>query len=662
MDLSPNEKNKLSVAFYPADAKKDISKEISKTLKDKFKNKTGSYKVPRAYWMLDAMSVLEAADNPESRVTEVIFDVNGSDEEALKALQSGIETFCDKVPVSRADWEMKIGGFKYNDDEKFKDALRENRYNDDRKRILGVKSQRDNVLIVTTVPTEDFFVGDINLNGDRTEERNAKSVYQTVFGYEWSKLSIGNMLKYLNSEKCRGTVFYDKCAERPKPTDDELQKAVRSVLENSKGRTGWMFIFKDPVNNPKNLVALNREGLPRYVISCGNRALLFVNKTMYKLWKDHLEKDHSLKVDKALTDQTDGFLPILFAASAPDSSVNELSVAGDVGILTGSSWKPFESIINDGGGRSGWSIVLEAKPYRDFFMDHKHVATGKVCDVKISRSDEKHTLEFLPLGKGAEMIFEHSKVKEEIDREKEKVEIPYFLGSENWSRADMRVPLGTVLEYVEKQADVCKDVLTIKIRYDDKTFIKDLKAFLPKAGNPNRPWELKVYVSEENPKDVVRKVEAINQTALRYKAVAKKSDVEEICISFEKKELSECVEDDGTLTLSEEEVAGTTLWALFKKLSGLNAAKDGKEPKVKMTNVTLPFGSDLPPDPWQDGMRRIGQEAQPAEPAHLLKEAVVMLVKNGLNEDWNTLTLDLKGDFDAKAFEKAVNETLKAES
>ncbi len=375
---------------------------------------------------------------------------------------------------------------------------------------------------------------------------------------------------------------------------------------------------------------------------------------MYDFWTEHLQKDVNLRVDKALTDQTDGFLPILFAASAPSSATNALTAASDVDMRKGLTgcYDPFASIIRNGGGRIGWSVVFENTDYVPSRNDGCAVH-GKVCDLKLFNPRKgESTLEFLPCGCASEILFENSDVKKKIDGHKDATYIP-----SEWSFPRTRVPLGTVLEYVEKRATVSDKTLKVEITYDGDTFIEDLEAFLPKAGKPNRPWKLYVKIPKADyddydaipREDLIRDAEGINQTVLRYKVVAQKDEDKKDCvrITLKKKELSERA-DNGTLTLVEEDVAGKALPEIFKELNGLNEAKGGKAPAAKIKNIVLPFKSGLYRNPWKNAMKDV------------LKEAVVTLLKGGLNADWSTLTLDLKEAFDAKAFEKDVNEALEA--
>ncbi len=247
VDVTPGTTNTLGVMFYPAAAKKEVSEKILQILKDKFKETNGSYAVLQAYWQLDPVSVLQAADDPNSKVTELVFNVREVGEGALKLLQSGIETFCKEVSVQRNDWKIKIDfnrskqGF-----DNFKSALKKDSLNDDRKRILKIEKGNDweyYRLIVTSVPAKDFFIGEIN--GDSFN----------FVPSAWDGLSIKSVLQYANLTECSVKVLYDI---KQQPNPDELKEAVASVLKSPTGRTGWVAVFEKSVDM-SGLTALNGE-------------------------------------------------------------------------------------------------------------------------------------------------------------------------------------------------------------------------------------------------------------------------------------------------------------------------------------------------------------------------------------------------------------------
>lgn len=356
LDCAPSSKEELSVVFYPPNAKEELSEKILKIFEDKFEKEKDSYQVLPQYWKLGTASVLQAADNPDSQVTQLVFDVD--DKEASETLASGIKEFCQEVLVKRNDWQIKVN-FGNNSDRRsaFKDALQEYKINDKQQRILSTKEKCESAtsqflysLIVETLSPEDYFVRDINLDS-KGEKKNSEDRYLSHLGRRWGELSIENTLKYLSSPENKGTVFYDE--KHNKPEFEKLKGAVELVLKSEKGRTGWMISFKNPVILTKEgaqaLLALNKEkDVKRYIIPCGKRTLLFVNRAMYDLWQKELRQSNELKVTKELTAQTDGFLPILFAASLRSSSVKELNVAKEVAIPPDVfGWNPFKNVIKE---------------------------------------------------------------------------------------------------------------------------------------------------------------------------------------------------------------------------------------------------------------------------------------------------------------------------
>lgn len=167
-------------------------------------------------------------------------------------------------------------------------SLRKDCTADDRKRILQFKTEKNETFEkykepyyaeITMPSAETFFSSKIvgkNKNSNHAIGRSDSSL---------DGLSIGNVLRYLNlpeSDYCKLFILNQK------PTrEGELAEAVKSVLANPKGRTGWIAVFEHSVikeTGAQALIALNNDtGVQRYIIPCGDRCLLFVNKAMYNL-------------------------------------------------------------------------------------------------------------------------------------------------------------------------------------------------------------------------------------------------------------------------------------------------------------------------------------------------------------------------------------------
>jgi len=664
LDCTPSSEKELSVAFYPSDSKEKLSEKISEIFEDKFKEEEKSHTILPQYWKLDTVSALKAADNPNSKVTELVFNVD-DDKEALKTLASGIRAFCQEVPVKRNNWRIKVNFGEEKEDEcnAFEGALQENGIKNDQQRIiLSTKEKRKGLnidffysLIVKTLSPEDYFVRSINFDS-HGKERKPDDVYRRALD-EWGVLSIGNTLKYLNSPKNNGKVFYD---EKHKPEFEALKKAVESVLKSPVGRTGWMISFKNPViDEAKALLALNKEtGVQRYIILCGNRTLLFVNKAMYDLWQGELRQPNKLKVTKELTAQTDGFLPILFAASLRSSSVKELNVAEGVVIPPDVfGFHPFKNVIKDGGGRTGWKIVFEKELSTYFSSDCRHGMTGEVCDAAPSWTNKKCTLEFLPLGKGAKRIFDESLFKKEyVCKGSDSYSI-----DEYWSEPYTHVPLGMVLECVEKGPEI-KDangndkVFKIRIKCSQpskETIIEDLKAFLPKAQESNRPWEIQVTnINEDEATSFAKEVKSLNIKWLPYRINAEVKNGF-VSVTLEKKELSERVKSDGTLKLFEQDVAGKTLSQVLDDV--------GTASKVTtVQHLELPFNPDL-----YEGAGK-GKDAWKStwwgkvkDPTFMLRETVASLLRRDDFKGLEDLTLTSMEGLKPDVFQYDVNKMLK---
>ena len=307
-------------------------------------------------------------------------------------------------------------------------------------------------------------------------------------------------------------------------------------------------------------------------------------------------------------------------------------------------WKPFKSVINDGGWRTSWKIVLEGKPDSYFFSNFKDGITGEVCDARTFRSGERCTLKFLTLGEGAKLIFGKSQVKREIDNGRNCYIYP------DWSQPDTRVPLGMVLEYVEEQTPKGKDVLKIEIKYNE-ALIEDLKEFLPKAQKPNRPWEIQVNIGKYEDEDLTAtlfadKVNKLNQTVLRYKINAKASNDRSVSVTLKKKELSERVERC-SLTLSERDVARKTLSEVLNDVGAVN-----RDTKVK--HLSLPFKPALYGDEWKNTSLSANKD-----PTFMVREAVASLLRRDDFKDLKELRLTSMEGLKPEAFQRNVNKMLK---
>ena len=505
-----------------------------------------------------------------------------------------------------------------------------------------MQSGRGYQLTIRTVSVEDAVLD--NLQYGRNNDGFGK------LSPSWKNLPIKRLLQCANLPKCtlRGVI-----AIKQKPDAKALKEAVEAVLKSPEGRTGWIASFKEPVDM-SDLVASNAgDGVQRYVIPVRNQRLLFVNKAMYDFWTEHLQKDADVKVENALTEQTDGFLPIVFAASVLSSVTKTLTVAADVDVKKGCDEyeNPFREVFGEGGGRSGWSIVLENEKHNPFRGEEKVAITGALCDLKLSKSNGAHVLTFLPCGDAAKMIFESSYIKNGIDEEDHKINI-----SNDWfDSRDQRVPLGIVLEYVEKHSPESNDILEIEVgcnKYTDKPLVGDLKAFLPKAGKSKRPWELLVKCSYDNAENFAEEINKLNQKTLRYGFKAEKKSNTLVSVISKEKTWSERVEDDGTLTLGDEDVAGKTVWTIFKDVLDNINRKEGAGTKVK--NLVLPFRLALYEDVWKN--TSIGADK---DPTLRLREALTVLCESKDLAGLKTLTLTSTEGLDANALEQAVNKILR---
>ena len=293
------------------------------------------------------------------------------------------------------------------------------------------------------------------------------------------------------------------------------------------------------------------KDVKRYVIPCSDRTLLFVNQDMYNFWKNNLQKEGEVTIKKELTSNTDGFLPILFAASTSSCKTKVLTVAADVcADLSASKQnksdtvKLFENVSDFGGGRSGWGVYFMQGCgfiYEEF---GKYAAVdGTACTLHFVNCGENYSKEGVQFdlrGSAGETIFKNG-IKKEIDAGKK---VCYI--SEKWSKDRTHVPISMILEYVEahevkedeknakaekKGAKAEKDVLTIDIKkyYDERTLIGDLKEYLPKAVVPKRQWQLNVNVDkdkgEEGLKELMQTLKDINQKAFRFEAEVKESTI-----------------------------------------------------------------------------------------------------------------------------------------
>ena len=196
--------------------------------------------------------ILEAADDPESKVSHLHFVLNKDDDEKLlEPLLDELKTFCATTRAGRpGNWDIRIFGSEnqiYWDGLEIEKKLVENRLADDRKRILNVKTAKNQTFTtykqeyyaeITMPSAETFFSSKIV--GDKKADKAIG-----VSCCSLKDLSIGNVLRYLNlpeSEYCKLFILEQK------PTKEgELAEAVKPVLMNPAGSPGWIAVFKHPV-------------------------------------------------------------------------------------------------------------------------------------------------------------------------------------------------------------------------------------------------------------------------------------------------------------------------------------------------------------------------------------------------------------------------------
>lgn len=382
LDCSPSSKTETAVLFFPKDNQKGLYDQMFNIFKDIFLRTNDAYLVSKQYWGLGIKPILEAADDPNSKISHLDFLVD-PDEKLLALLTDELKEFCKTTRAGRPGaWDIRIFG-SYDALAKLywgENKLTKDCKADDRKRILQLKERNNEAnkynknkkspycAEITMPSAETFFSSEIVGKKEQDEAIGRRDS-------DLDGLSIGNALRYLNlpeSEYCKLFILEQKPTEK-----GELVDAVKQVLTNPTGRTGWIAAFKNPVvkeTDAQTLLALNdTEGVQRYVIPCGDRCLLFVNKAMYDLWNGKLRQAEELTVTKQLTEQTDGFLPILFAASTPSSKTTKLIIPADVDPFKGGSdcyraRNPFHYLIDCGGGRTGWDIVFDGRtknPYAE---------------------------------------------------------------------------------------------------------------------------------------------------------------------------------------------------------------------------------------------------------------------------------------------------------
>ena len=164
LNCNPISEKELNVAFYPSDFKEERNKKILEIFENKFKKVERTYSVLPQYWKLDTVSVLKAADNLNSKVNELVFDVD--DKEASKTLASGIRAFCQEVKVQRDNWQITVNfGNKKDKRKAFKDALEENKIENNQQRII-LSTEEDckgvNIDFFYSLIVETVFQHDVN--------------------------------------------------------------------------------------------------------------------------------------------------------------------------------------------------------------------------------------------------------------------------------------------------------------------------------------------------------------------------------------------------------------------------------------------------------------------------------------------------------------------
>ena len=669
LDCSPDSTKETTVVFFPKDDREGLYEQMLKIFKRIFsESDEDTYLVPERYWRLGIKPILEAADDPSYKISHLDF-VGDPNKKLLDLLRNELKEFCETAQDGRPGaWDIRVFG-SYRAIDKlnwYETDLTKDCTEDGRKRILQLNKKQNEIdkynkdenpyCAEITMPSAETFFSSKIVGEKKQDEAIGRS------DSSLDKLSIGNALRYLNlpaSGYCKLFILDQQPTEK-----GELVNAVKQVLTNPTGRTGWIAVFKNPVvkeTDTQKLVALNgAEGVKRYVIPCGDRCLLFVNETMYELWKGKLQQAVELTVTKDLTEQTDGFLPILFAASTPSSKTTKLIIPGDVDPFEGGSdWRlshnPFCYLIDFGGGRTGWDIVFEGRtkdPYDGNYYS-KYARIGKVCGVALYDEEEfrqkgKSCMRFLPREEADERIFDKSKFKGNLSEESEYREKVKF--ESNWWKDCTRVPLDRVLKWVEKNA---KCDCTVKIEVEDaELFLKDFEKFLSKAGKSAYKWELRIDVTDEkcNGKTFIESVQKLNKPAFRYgvEIEKRKEDGKEfIFVTVKQKEWHDRVEDSGTLTLTKEDVTKRNLFGILSDVLAINR---DKKSTVKIKNLSLPFKPTLYAKP------SLGADE---DPTFQLRDALAILLGR---EDFGfeSLTLTSAEGLDPNAFEKALNETLKA--
>lgn len=268
-------------------------------------------------------------------------------------------------------------------------------------------------------------------------------------------------------------------------------------------------------------------------------------------------------------------------------------------------------------------------------------------------------MRFLPREEAAKRIFDKSDFKKNLSEKSDDTETVEFESA--WWEDCARVQLDKVLKWVEKNA---KCDCTVKIEVEDaELFLEDFEKFLSKAGKSKHGWELKIRIHNDkydDPDDkyddrkFIDSVKKLNKPAFRYGVEAKKVKKEGetyISVTVKQKEWRERVEDSGTLTLTEEDVAKGNLFKILSDVLAIN--RDGKS-ATKIMNLSLPFNPALYEDAWKGTSLSADKD-----PTFRLRDALAILLEKK-DFDFETLTLTSAEGLDPNAFEKALNETLKA--
>lgn len=203
LNCSPSSKTETDVLFFPKNAEDALHKKMFEIFKHEFSEADDAYFISEQYWRLGIKPILEAVDDPESKISHLDFVVHKKeDEDLLELLSDEFKTFCKTTRAGRPGaWDIRVfSASRCGKFDEFQNSLGKNRLADDRKRILTCiqekntifKQYKESFYAEITMPSAEAFFSSEIVQKKEPNEAIGRSDSRL------NGLSIGNALRYPN--------------------------------------------------------------------------------------------------------------------------------------------------------------------------------------------------------------------------------------------------------------------------------------------------------------------------------------------------------------------------------------------------------------------------------------------------------------------------------